>query len=224
MNARRPASCGAENATKEASCWSSSGRRALVALAAVVAASLAVGAGSASAGRVDPPGHQDTNHCSWFSGVDVNELFGVPEQFHHFPSAGSSAPESTGARLCLGSRATVWTAFTRAGYVPLRPLPIEDFVAKLTVNVVTDGGTPKQKTYVFSPAAAVRTDITLDQLEPDAPPLGLAVTMPRMKPLSVGAHTYEVTWVLSAQHCDGLGAVVEENCLPAGSFRSTGAR
>ena len=107
-----------------------------------------------------------------------------------------------------------------AGYVPLRPLPIEDFVAKLTVKVVTDGGTPKQKTYVFSPAEAVRTDIALDQLEPDAPALGLAVTMPRMKPLSVGAHTYEVTWVLSAQHCDGLGSVVEETvCRPGASDR-----
>jgi hypothetical protein len=48
--------------------------------------------------------------------------------------------------------------------------------------------------------------------------LGLAATMPRMTPLSVGAHTYEVTWVLSAQHCDGLGGVVEENCLPAGEI------
>ena len=103
-----------------------------------------------------------------------------------------------------------------AGYVPLRPLPVEDFVAKLTVKVVMDGGTSQQKTYVFSPAAAVRTAVTLDQLEPGSPPLPMAVTMPRMKPLSVGAHTYEVTWVLSAQHCDGLGAVVEENCLPAG--------
>ena len=105
-----------------------------------------------------------------------------------------------------------------AGYVPLRPLPIEDFVAKLTVKVVTDGGTDHQETYGFSPAAAVRTDITLDQLEPDAPELSLAVTMPRMKPLSVGAHTYEVTWVLSAQHCDGFSTVVEESCLPAGEL------
>ncbi len=194
------------------------GRRALVALAAVVAASLAVGAGSASAGRVDPPGHQDTNHCFWFSGVDVNELFGVPEQFHHFLVCRElSAGEYWRPFVSWIAGDGVDSVYP-AGYVPLRPLPIEDFVAKLTVNVVTDGGTPKQKTYVFSPAAAVRTDMTLDQLEPDAPPLGLAVTMPRMKPLSVGAHTYEVTWVLSAQHCDGLGAVVEENCLPAGEL------
>ena len=108
-----------------------------------------------------------------------------------------------------------------AGYVPLRPLPIEDFVAKLTVRVVTDGGTHQQKTYVFSPAEAVRTDITLDQLDPDDPDaaqLALSVTMPRMKPLSVGTHTYEVTWVLSAQHCDGYSTVVEESCLPAGEL------
>jgi hypothetical protein len=196
------------------------GRRALVAMAAVVAASLAVGVGGASAGRVDPPGHQDANHCSWFfSGVDLNALYGVPEQFHHFLSCTED--------LSAGEH---WRPFVSwivddgvdsvypTGYVPLRPLPVDDFVAKLTVRVVTDGGTSKQKTYVFSSAAAVRTDITLDQLEPDAPPLGLAVTMPRMKPLSVGAHTYEVTWVLSAQHCDGFGTVVQESCLPAGEL------
>ena len=196
------------------------GRRALVALAAVVAASLAVGAGGASAGRVDPPGHRDANHCFWFfSGVDLNELYGVPEQFHHFLFCTEelSAGEHWRPFVTWIAGDGVDSVYP-AGYVPLRPLPIEDFVAKLTVKVVTDGGTPQQKTYVFSPAAAVRTDITLDQLEPDAPPLGLAVTMPRMKPLSVGAHTYEVTWVLSAQHCDGLGAVVEENCLPAGEL------
>jgi hypothetical protein len=60
--------------------------------------------------------------------------------------------------------------------------------------------------------------MTLDQLEPDAPQLALAVTMPRMRPLSVGAHSYEVIWVLNAQHCDGFGTVVKENCLPAGEL------
>jgi hypothetical protein len=193
------------------------GRRALVALATVVATSLAVGAGGASAARIDPPGHQDANHCFWFSGVDVNELFGVSEQFHHFLCRELSAGEHWRPFVSWITDDGVESVYP-AGYVPLRPLPIEDFVAKLTVKVVTDGGTDHQATYGFSPAAAVRTDITLDQLEPDAPQLSLAVTMPRMKPLSVGAHTYEVTWVLSAQHCDGLGAVVEENCLPAGEL------
>ena len=196
------------------------GRRALVALAAVVAASLAVGAGSASAGRVDPPGHQDANHCFWFSGVDLNELYGVPEQFHHFLCTELSVGEHWRPFVSWIADDGVDSVYP-AGYVPLRPLPIEDFVAKLTVKVVTDGGTRQQETYVFSPADAVRTDITLAQLDPedpDAPQLSLAVTMPRMKPLSVGAHTYEVTWVLSAQHCDGYSTVVEESCLPAGEI------
>lgn len=190
------------------------GRRALVALAAVVATSLAVGAGGAS-GRVGPPGHQDANHCIYFTGVDLNELFGVPEQFHNFLCRDLSAGEHWRPFAPWITDDGVDSVYP-AGYVPLRRLPIEDFVAKLRVRVVTDGGTHQQKTYVFSPAAAVRTDITLDQLDPEAPQLPMAVTMPRMKPLSVGAHTYVVTWVLSAQHCDGLGAVVEQDCLPAG--------
>ena len=195
------------------------GRGAVVALA-VVAASLAVGAGGASAARGDAPGHEDANHCSWlFSGVDLNALYGVREQFHHFLYC---TEEFTAGEH--------WRPFVSwitndgadsvypAGYVPLRPQPVDDFVAKLTVKVVTDGGTRHEKNYRFSSATAVRTDMTLDQLEPGAPQLSLAVTMPRMKPLRVGAHTYEVTWVLSAQHCDGLGAVAEENCLPAGEL------
>ena len=196
------------------------GRRALVVLTAVFAASLAVGAGSASAGRVDPPGRQDANHCFFFTGVDLNDLFGVPEQFRDFLCREVSAGEHWRPFVPWITDDGVDSVYP-AGYVPLRPLPIEDFVAKLTVKVVTDGGTDHQETYGFSAAAAVRTDITLAQLEPDdpdAPQLSLAVTMPRMKPLSVGAHTYEVTWVLSAQHCDGYSTVVEESCLPAGEI------
>jgi hypothetical protein len=191
--------------------------RFAVTVLVMVAASLTAGAGGAAAGRVDPPGQQDANHCFWFSGVDVNALYGVPDQFHHFLCRELSAGEHWRPFVSWIAGDGVDSVYP-PGYVPLRPVPIEDFVAKLTVKVVTDVGSPQQKTYVFSPAASVRTDMTLDQLEPDAPPLGLAVTMPRMKPLSVGEHTYEVTWVLSAQHCDGLGAVVEENCLPAGEL------
>jgi hypothetical protein len=199
------------------------GRRALVALAAAVAASLALGAGGASASRVDPPGHQGANQCIFFSGVDLNELFGVPEQFTHFFCRELSAGEHWRPFAPWIADDGVDSVYP-AGYVPSRALPIEDFVAKLTVRVVTDGGTHQQKTYVFSPVEAVRTDITLDQLDPDAPHWAMAVTMPRMKPLSVGAHTYEVTWVLSAQHCDGLGGVVEDNCLPAGEIPIDGGR
>jgi hypothetical protein len=32
----------------------------------------------------------------------------------------------------------------------------------------------------------------------------------------VGKHTRELIWVLSAQHCDGFGTSVDDNCLPSG--------
>jgi hypothetical protein len=199
------------------------GRRALVALAAVVATSLVVGASSASAGRVDPPGHQDANQCINDAGVDMNVLYGVPEQFRNRFCTVISAGEHWRPFGFWFTDDGVDSVYPE-GYVPLRPLPIEDFVAKFTVKVVIDGGTSQQKVYVFSAAEALRTDITLDQLVPGNPPFPMAAIMPRLQPLSVGDHTLQIFWVLSAQHCDGLAAVVEENCLPAGELDASGVR
>ena len=193
------------------------GVRALVALGALLAAFLAVGVGGASAGRVDPPGHQDANHCVTDSGVDLNVLFGVPEQFRNAFCRELSAGEYWRPFAFWFTDDGVDSVYP-AGYVPLNPMPLVDFVAKLTVKMVIDGGTPQEKTYVFSPDEAVRTDITADKLETGFPSLPMAVTMPRMQPLGVGEHTLELFWVLSAQHCDGLAPVVEENCLPAGEL------
>ena len=194
------------------------GRRALVALA-VVAAWLVIGAGGTSAGRVDPPGHQDANQCIISSGVDLNVLYGVPEQFRNNLCTVISAGEHWRIFGFWFTDDGVDSVYPE-GYLPLRTLPIEDFVAKFTVKVVIDGGTLQQKTYVFSAAEALRTDITLDQLFPGNPPFPMAAIMPRLQPLSVGDHTLQVIWVLSAQHCDGLAAVIEENCLPAGELAS----
>ena len=191
------------------------GVRALVALGALLAASLAVGVGGASAGRLDPPGHQDANHCVTDAGVDLNVLFGVPEQFRIFECRELSAGEYWRPFAFWFTDDGVDSVYP-VGYVPLNPMPLVDFVAKLTVKMVIDGGTTQQKTYVFSPNQAVRTDITADQVDPSFPALPLAATIPRMQPLGVGQHTLELFWVLSAQHCDGLAPVVEENCLPAG--------
>jgi hypothetical protein len=106
-------------------------------------------------------------------------------------------------------------------YVPGAETPLEDLVAKLdAVKVVVDGGTKQERTTVFSPAEALRTDVTWDQLDahnPEVPPFPTAATLPRMRPLKVGEHTVEVVWVLGAMHCDGLGASVADNCLPAGN-------
>ena len=81
----------------------------------VLAASLAFGGGSASAGRVDPPGHQGANHCIlFFTGVDLNELLGSrSSSITISPARKTSLPESTGARLLRGSRRTGSTASTR---------------------------------------------------------------------------------------------------------------
>ena len=38
-----------------------------------------------------------------------------------------------------------------------------------------------------------------------------------MAPLSLGHHTVQLFWVLTAQHCDGLSTEEAESCLPAGA-------
>ena len=48
-------------------------------------------------------------------------------------------------------------------------------MAKLVaVKVVVDRGTAEASTFVFSPDQALRTDVSLDQLEPDFPELPMA--------------------------------------------------
>ena len=194
--------------------------RAFIALAAVFAASLAVGAGGASARRVDPPGRQDANHCFFFTGVDLNDLFGVPEQFRDFlcreaqrrrvlaPVCALDRGRRCGQRL-PGRLRAVASAANRGlrreahgeGCHGRRHTSAED------LRLLASRG-----------CAHRHNPRTARPRRPQRPALAMAVTMPRMKPLSVGAHSYEVTWVLSAQHCDGYGTVVEENCLPAGEL------
>ncbi|MFB0633020.1 hypothetical protein [Streptomyces sp. AB3(2024)] len=43
------------------------------------------------------------------------------------------------------------------------------------------------------------------------------IASPPFKALTVGAHTSTVFVTLRAEHCDGLGTVREDNCLPAGT-------
>ena len=169
--------------------------------------------GAASAGRVDPPG-KDANHCVNSFGVDLNELYGVSDQFRNFECRALSA----GEHWVLGP--LTWfvddgiDSVYPDGYVPMSPNPIDDFAAKLVaVKVVVDG-----TAHVFSPSQAMRTDITSEQLQPDGveDPGPLASMLPRLRPLSVGEHTFQPFIVLSAEHCDGLAPVEEDNCLPAG--------
>jgi hypothetical protein len=170
-------------------------------------------AGIAAAGRDDPPGNRDANHCIR-SGVDGNELYGISEQFRNRDCVDLTA----GEHWVLGP--LLWwvddgvDSVYPPGYVPAAPAPLDDFVSKLVaVRMVIDG-----TTYTFAPSDVLRTDININQLDPTVDPAPTASILPRVRPLSVGDHTFQPFLVLSAEHCDGIAPVEDENCLPAGEF------
>jgi hypothetical protein len=200
---------------------------ACIALASMLAMSFAVGVSAASAGRIDPPGHDDANQCSNEFGVDLNELYGISDQFR----TRNCQVVSAGEHWVIGP--VVWIVNQGPdlvypdGYVPSEPEPIDDFTSKLvSISVVVDGGTKRETVRVFSADEALRTDITIDQIEPGAwdAPYPMASMLPRMRPLSVGDHTFQVFIELSAEHCDGFVTDPELSCLPAGEIAFTSPR
>jgi hypothetical protein len=191
-------------------------RIGLTALLTFLAASFVIAVGTASAGRDDPPGDRDANHCINSFGIDLNELYGVPDQFRNRECQALSV----GEHWVLGPLTWIVDdgidSVYPDGYVPVSPDPIDDFAAKLVaVKVVVDGTTE-----VFAPSEALRTDINIEQLEPGTVggPFPMASILPRLRPLSVGEHTFQPFIVLSAEHCDGFAPVEEENCLPSGEI------
>jgi hypothetical protein len=186
-------------------------------IATIVTTLVGGAAGEASAGRPDPPGHTDANHCVNSFGVDYNDLYGVSDQFRTFECRVISAGEQWVPLLTWVTNDT--NLVYPPGYVPSLPAPIDDFVAKLVaVEVVIDGGTRLEQTHVFDPSDIVRTDITAEDVNPGAwgSPFPMASMLPIMPPGVVGAHTFEPILVLSAEHCDGFGPDPELQCLPAG--------
>ena len=97
------------------------------------------------------------------------------------------------------------------GFVPAGNTPLEDFRAKFVgVKYVVDPGTTQQQTFMFD---------NVDQLallQIDGVPTVNTVTMASLHPLSAGDHVVQTFWVFNAMHCDGIAAVVPENCLAAG--------
>jgi hypothetical protein len=169
------------------------------------------------AGAALPERDNDCVHPT--SGVSFNELFGVPEQFVLPFCDGFTAGEHwRPATNYFGAEAS--DAVYPPGYVPLHASPVDDILAKVTVRVVIDGGTRQEKTYTFSPADtdAFRTDVRLHELNPAFPDIPSFFIIPRMAPLSPGHHTYELIWVQSAPHCDGISTDFDVSCLPAGEF------
>jgi len=208
-------------------CWGRGNAVACIALASMLAMSFAVGVSAASAGRIDPPGHDDANQCSNEFDVDLNELYGISDQFR----TRNCQVVSAGEHWVIGP--VVWIVNQGPdlvypdGYVPSEPEPIDDFTSKLvSIRVVVDGGTQRETVRVFSAGEALRTDITIQQLEPGAwdAPYPMASMLPPMRPLSVGDHTFQVFIELSAEHCDGFVTDPELSCLPAGEIAFTSPR
>jgi hypothetical protein len=188
-------------------------RRAVVAAGAVTALlALAVPPVSAA-----PPTRE--NNCAHpVTGVNLNELFGVPEQLVYAcggPTVGEYWRPFVGY---IGAEAS--DAVYPPGYVPLHASPVDDVLAKTSsIQVVTDGGTRLEQTYSFSPTDedAFHYDLTIHEINPAFPDLPGFIVIPRMAPLSRGHHTVQLFWVLTAQHCDGISTEEAESCLPAGA-------
>jgi hypothetical protein len=190
----------------------------LVALLAVSSGLVLAPVGAAAAGRADPPGDRDANHCVNEFGVDYNELYDVADQFRVFECRVISAGEHWIPWLPWVTH-DFGAHLYPEGYVPSEPEPIDDFLSKLEwIKVVVDGGTRNEKIFLFDPDDVVRTDITADQIFPGLfpPPFPAASMLPVMPPLSVGEHTHEPILVLSKAHCDGFGTDPFLQCLPEG--------
>jgi hypothetical protein len=177
-------------------------RWSVVVTLGVLIACLGLGATRASAGPKAVP------HCITPTGVDLNERYEVSEAI-----VAPFCTEVGSGRHWTVSNAWFMNTFFElvpASFVPApgADTPLEDFIAKfIGVKYVVDPGTPKEKTYFFGSGDDLATlnDGVFDIANP--------ITLGVLKPLSVGDHVVDSYLLFSAMHCDGLGDVVDENCL-----------
>ena len=163
------------------------------------------------------PGPKPTTACIRSSGVSLNALFGVPEQFVGPICTGLTAGEHWRPISSYFGAETADAVYP-PGYVPLHANPIDDVLAKITIKVVIDRGTSQEKAYTFdSSDEAFHLDVRIHDLNPAFPDIPSFFVIPRMAPLSPGHHTHQVIWILSAQHCDGLSTDEAESCALAGN-------
>jgi hypothetical protein len=162
------------------------------------------------------------NHCLVpGTDADLNDIYGVTAQIvtGFCPEVRSGQRwVSPGAPWSMNdSFAAVPEAFEPAEGATK---PLEDFLAKFVqVRFVIDPGTRQEKTVIFPNDGNLFTGI--GSQFPDTPAnwdVVSPITLGTLKPLSVGDHLVELYWTLSALHCDGLAANIDENCLPAGEF------
>lgn len=156
----------------------------------------------------------DGPHCVSPFGLDLNAFYGVTEQVAatFCPAIGAGRPWRSPSRW---ETAPDFAAYAElpGGFQPVASRPQEDFIAKFqSVTYVIDGGTRQEKTVVFPKSAKLFT-LQQDDFDITSP-----ITLGVLKPLSVGEHTVDISWQLSAMHCDGIGDEIDVNCLAAGDF------
>ena len=112
-----------------------------------------------------------------------------------------------------------WTMDSRyeqkpSGFTTDFSTPVDDFRGKLkSIEYVVDAGSAYQSNRSFPGDNKIWTG----QL-PTAPGLPTinTVGLGSIDPLPVGTHTVDVSWKLSAPHCDGFTADQGTSCLPQG--------
>ncbi len=101
-----------------------------------------------------------------------------------------------------------------SGFATDYATPLDDFRGKLkSIDYVVDAGSAYQSNRSFPGDNKIWTG----QL-PTAPGLPAinTVGLGSLDPLPMGTHTVDVSWNLSAPHCDGFSADQGTSCLPAG--------
>ncbi|MEU8616433.1 hypothetical protein [Streptomyces sp. NPDC048623] len=196
------------------------GRRTRLRLAAASVAFAAFALVMALPGSAGAQARPPAEHVCFFEGQDLNVFLGVTQRLIGPPPCREAFVGEQWVRTfpSWGTAASAEEAVYPAGYTPQRPAPMDDFLAKfLGVRVVNDIDTVRERSFTFGPETVRRTEIDSES----GLPFTYFATAP-LRPLSAGEHTSTVFMRLSAEHCDGLGTVEGENCLPGGEFQYTG--
>jgi hypothetical protein len=204
-------------------------RRRVVGISAVVAATLALAPITGGTALAAP----ESNHCFTPAGTDANEILGVAQQLLVFeaPAESGCASVSAGESWTPLAGAMFWIANTSfevvpAGYEPFGATPMEDFQSKAeTITYVIDAGTARERTHRFRVRDIVKVD-TVDEFfafdpasaEPWPKPYPIAQFLAKLPPLAPGQHTYTAVLQMSARTCDGLGTTDGLNCIGPGAF------
>ncbi|WP_327280769.1 hypothetical protein [Streptomyces sp. NBC_01205] len=185
-------------------------------LPSLLLAALGPTASAAPAARPNP----GVPHCIAADGTDINALFHVNVRIIGPLACREAYANERWVRVVPSwtTAADAQSAVYPEGYKPSRPNPIDDFNSKfLSATYITDIGTAQEQRVTFKKNEVLRTGF----VGTDGLPF-TGILSPPLKGLPVGPHTSAVLVTLKAQHCDGLGTVVEENCLPAGTTEYSG--